>query len=670
MAIYNFDELVDAPIIKNCVYKYGVSDNGSVKNPLTELLGVGNNGGIRPKRTRDGTDYAYFVLVSNNHTWGDEYDPTTGLFRYHGDNSDNSEKAENKRGNKSLLKMLNGRIAPLLIFKTTWGEEGGSRDAFRFIGVAKPIRRSDGTLDYSKEIFGSGPDSFENYVYNLKVLDTGEADIRPWLTALFEKSPNADDLSPEDWKNQLSECCVPMSKSENEDFFKYLESKGLIYPLKTVENFLLSLKAKQFVILSGGSGSGKTSLAKAYAEYIKTDNVWKRTLTLETTLFKKSDSEVNLLTNSVRNPEDFFSIYPIDFVSKLKLPLKIGNIDTSCTFLISPRVVIDRKDKEKVKDEIDRIKNDPTIIKPEYNGKKYLELNIGIGSDNDYRLVPVGSNWTENRHILGYYNLINNEYKRTPAYEIMLRAQEDPCRTCVIILDEMNLSHVERYFSDILSAMESRVPIDTEDKDNPKLYIRNNLIIIGTVNQDETTYSFSPKVLDRANVIEFQSSDVREMLTGSPHLYSPEGDVDFLVSPLNRDMITSKKVKDILDEISKEDSSGKEILTEIEGVLNSLQEALKKIGFAFGFRTVEEVMRFMYAAWIYERKNLSGKVSRYLDAQIMQKILPKVHGNNSILPVLEELADICESRQFHDSKAKLDTMISVLKNQRYVSFNC
>ncbi len=82
-----------------------------------------------------------------------------------------------------------------------------------------------------------------------------------------------------------------------------------------------------------------------------------------------------------------------------------------------------------------------------------------------------------------------------------------------LILDEMNLSHVERYFADLLSAIESgeEIPLyeGSERKADGKVVPRrlrlpDNLFIIGTVNVDETTYMFSPKVLDRANVIEFR----------------------------------------------------------------------------------------------------------------------------------------------------------------------
>ncbi len=81
-----------------------------------------------------------------------------------------------------------------------------------------------------------------------------------------------------------------------------------------------------------------------------------------------------------------------------------------------------------------------------------------------------------------------------------------------LILGEMNLSHVERYFADFLSVMESqdRIPLHPETeiwkdcKVPGKVGLPANLFIVGTVNIDETTYMFSPKVLDRANVIEFR----------------------------------------------------------------------------------------------------------------------------------------------------------------------
>ena len=71
----------------------------------------------------------------------------------------------------------------------------------------------------------------------------------------------------------------------------------------------------------------------------------------------------------------------------------------------------------------------------------------------------------------------------------------------------MNLSYVERYFADFLSALESDEAMDKPGT-NEKIVLPDNLFVIGTVNVDETTYMFSPKVLDRANVIEFKTIPV------------------------------------------------------------------------------------------------------------------------------------------------------------------
>ena len=109
----------------------------------------------------------------------------------------------------------------------------------------------------------------------------------------------------------------------------------------------------------------------------------------------------------------------------------------------------------------------------------------------------------------------NPVYESTPVLDLLLRALADPSRPYFLILDEMNLSHVERYFSDFLSAMESKTPVPIHQEKQPLLTpsgaaVRPSVdfpgkpLHSGHVNVDETTYMFSPKVLDRANVLEFR----------------------------------------------------------------------------------------------------------------------------------------------------------------------
>lgn len=453
---------------------------------------------------------------------------------------------------------------------------------------------------------------------------------------------------------------------KTDSFFDYLEENDLHYSLETVENFLLSIKAKQFLILSGPSGTGKTRLALNYAEYLNSDSNTRREVTLKTAIAK----DRTML--SINNPKDFYRAFPRFKPSGQEFEIKLGNLTTNAEINIVPRIHVKGSTVKDVGTELDRLRNDKDNP-PHYNGDKpFTEFTLFFPEERgeSFVVVPVGANWTESRHILGYKNPITNEYVQTPALTILEAAQAAPYHTFILILDEMNLSHVERYFSDILSAMESGEPILIDKEDNNLITIGPNLIIIGTVNQDETTYSFSPKVLDRANVIEFPQSDIHEVFSGNVNQDKPTGDVEFLVNPDNRAEICNKTSREIIEEMRKSNKNNVELLERMDSCLSSIQEILSPMGFAIGYRTIDEVMRFMYAAWLYEHKDLSAKFSRYLDAQIIQKILPKIHGNLSILNGLEKIKSILEKNELPESKKKTEKMIEILKNQRYVSFNC
>jgi 5-methylcytosine-specific restriction protein B len=163
-----------------------------------------------------------------------------------------------------------------------------------------------------------------------------------------------------------------------------------------------------------------------------------------------------------------------------------------------------------------------------------------------HRLVAVGADWTDNRHVLGYLNPLETFkvkdddeeieelfpiYETTPILDLILHANANADEPHVLILDEMNLSHVERYFADFLSAMELKDKTDalklhsagiarnrTGAEIRGSIDFPSNLFVIGTVNIDETTYMFSPKVLDRANVIEIHAGkkEMEDFLKDEP----------------------------------------------------------------------------------------------------------------------------------------------------------
>jgi 5-methylcytosine-specific restriction protein B len=259
---------------------------------------------------------------------------------------------------------------------------------------------------------------------------------------------------------------------------------------------------------------------------------------------------------------------------------------------------------------------------------------------SQYKIVPVGSDWTNREPLLGYPNALDNlEYvvPENGVLELMIRAKlnyensSEPTKPYFLILDEMNLSHVERYFADFLSTMESgdEIPLHTIDKernDIPQtIKLPKNLFIIGTVNIDETTYMFSPKVLDRANTIEFRltESDLIKFISSERKM-----NLDVLSSQGSN--MSNGFIKLAVSETDKK------LLSKSNDLVLFFTE-LKKSGAEFGYRTASEIGRLMKILEI-----LGEKDDSLLDIAIMQKLLPKLHGSRSKLTnTLTTLAKFC-----------------------------
>lgn len=255
--------------------------------------------------------------------------------------------------------------------------------------------------------------------------------------------------------------------------------------------------------------------------------------------------------------------------------------------------------------------------------------------------VSIGADWTNREPLLGYPNALKNDEYVLPesgVLQLLIRANEDPSKPYFLILDEMNLSVVERYFADFLSAMESGEPIklwDNEKGNVPKVVeLSKNVFIIGTINVDETTYMFSPKVLDRANVIEFKIApdEMAKYLneTKDIHLenaYSACAD-------MAADFVNKAK-----EQIRIENNGEK-------AVLLSFFTELKKVSAEFGYRTVNEISRYIH----FVNENEDGKDDeknslkgdKAIDTAILQKLLPKLHGSRKkLVPVLTSMWQLC-----------------------------
>ena len=279
-------------------------------------------------------------------------------------------------------------------------------------------------------------------------------------------------------------------------------------------------------------------------------------------------------------------------------------------------------------------------------------------SPAQYRIVAVGADWTSNENLLGYADALQTGVYRPPvngALELILRAHADTTNPYFLILDEMNLSHVERYFADFLSAMESsNAPLSLHGVATglqaggvggagavtvpSSVALPNNLFIIGTVNVDETTYMFSPKVLDRANVIEFRATAAQM----GAFLDDPVGiDLDGLASQgVGFAAAFVARAQADADISALVDTQGAAVGPRLRADLLEVFDALASVGAEFGFRTAKEIARFMVL-----HKELSGTDWQYqdaLDAQVVQKLMPKLHGSarklDAVLKALDTFA--------------------------------
>jgi len=261
-------------------------------------------------------------------------------------------------------------------------------------------------------------------------------------------------------------------------------------------------------------------------------------------------------------------------------------------------------------------------------------------NESQYCLVPVGADWTNREPLLGYPNALKPEEYVKPdsgVLDLIIQANKWPDLPHFLILDEMNLSHVERYFADFLSVMESKeeIPLYAEGEGTvengvpAKLNILSNLFIIGTVNIDETTNMFSPKVLDRANTIEFRvTKEEMENFLGN-------------IKDINMDTLNGKgagMAKSFLD-MSTNKSFVTEDIDEINKALVMFFGELKKTGAEFGYRSATEILRLIHQLSVLDN---SLRTNQKLDIAIMQKLLPKLHGSRrKLCPVLETLGSFC-----------------------------
>lgn len=327
------------------------------------------------------------------------------------------------------------------------------------------------------------------------------------------------------------------------------------------------------------------------------------------------------------------------------------------------------------------------------SGKTQLALAFASAlvknKDEQMCVVSVGADWTNREPLLGFPNALQpGKYVKPESgvLDLLIEANrpENADKPFFLILDEMNMSYVERYFADFLSAMESKEPIslwsidETKDENAEvdgvpqKVALPKNLFIIGTINVDETTYMFSPKVLDRANVIEFK--------------ISPKEMADFLkdMKEIDRESINGKAAG--MGASFVQIASSKELAKNIDAVstLQNFFNELKGVNAEFGYRSATEIFRFICQAKGNDDATPKLTDAEILDAAIVQKLLPKLHGSRKKLePVLSQLWKLCftgagkdlniskeniEEAEFKESADKIRRMYESATANGFTSF--
>ena len=261
--------------------------------------------------------------------------------------------------------------------------------------------------------------------------------------------------------------------------------------------------------------------------------------------------------------------------------------------------------------------------------------------------LAVQSNWDSPYSLFGYYNSLEGKFNATSLLKVLYQVQEDAKNSIsdyltIVLLDEMNLAHVELYFSELLSKLELlrgsdevKLEIDIAEKNPYEIKLNKNVIWVGTMNEDETTKSLSDKVIDRSNLINFPR----------PNKFVSRNELKELeeAPKLKRELWESWKwnnVKNMLkqDEATKDENI--KIITDFEKEIDDLKEKMEEIngylkfsGRAIGHRVWQSIENYIrnYPLVLESIRNKNTEEMKKViqiafEDALVQKLMPKLKG--------------------------------------------
>ena len=515
-----------------------------------------------------------------------------------------------------------------------------------------------------------------------------------------------------------------MGKSWCQEFFEidnsveeitiHLTFKALNQPQQALDNSLIELK------LSGVNIRGDR---KAYANG-------------ENGQSQIKDFFINKLHLTTSNQSDYFALfktnqteYNLYYIPKLLydnfIYLFINGVDVSCQECSPTERGSIYSLLDSYRPYITAIKSKPFLLLAGISGtgksrivRELARACWNVDSEEykahkpkNFEMVQVKPNWHDSSELIGYVSRIDGvRYVVGPFLKFMVKAIQDPNTPYFLCLDEMNLAPVEQYFAEFLSVVESRkVDKDGNVVTDPlvdyssteeykslidqlfcddaernayltevggkRLTIPQNLIVVGTVNMDETTFSFSRKVLDRAMTIEMNKVD---LMAGLTNRHENIGKIEFAD-------IIGKAVEGVDVYAAHKGVCDKAIT-----YLKSINAALDKTPFKVAYRTRNELLLYVVnnLSWKTDDELEDFVIARALDEITCMKILTRIEGDetkvsanfldnlgNAIKSGLVEIdKDLLQANKSHKGDAyqpisldKLDEMKERLKSG-YTSF--
>jgi len=258
-------------------------------------------------------------------------------------------------------------------------------------------------------------------------------------------------------------------------------------------------------------------------------------------------------------------------------------------------------------------------------GKTSLPKIFMEAIDGDCDLVAVESSWRDKNELLGYYNEFSRKYTPKSFTQFLYKATLNQNIPVFIVLDEMNLSRIEYYFSDFLSLMEAResgreiklfdVQLFPGIEGRPKylslkhghtLDIPPNVWFVGTSNRDESTFEISDKVYDRAQTMNFD--------TRAPKVSSDRS--DFAAK-----FLSCSELKRMFD-----DALAFEFDAETYEAINKVEQLLRPYRISFGNRILKQMEDFVkvYTACSGKDADRHKYIHEAVDCIIFSKVVRKL----------------------------------------------